>query len=86
MNKTGDAEGMVTFSIPHWKKDPKIWNHDKMYGVYKDSKGEQVIFRFLELAISDKPITKLEEGLMGRYFIGVGCPDPAVCNFTKASP
>lgn len=40
VNKTGDVEGTVTFEIPDWKKDPKIWNHDKMFGVYKDSKGE----------------------------------------------
>jgi len=44
------------------------------------------VFNFLELAFSDEPITKLEMGLKGRYFIGLNCMDPKVCDFAKAAP
>jgi len=40
----------------------------------------------MELAISDVPITKLEQGLNGRYMVGYNCKDPHVCDFAKAFP
>jgi len=75
-----------TFKVNNWVGDDKIWPHDEMYGVYKMIDGEQQVFNFLELALSDKPISKLEDGLTGRLYIGFGCKDAAVCNFAKASP
>lgn len=55
---TGMAEGGgVTFEVTNWKSDPKIWPHDSMFGVYKESFGEANTFKFLELAFSDKAIT-----------------------------
>lgn len=75
-----------TFEVKNWKSDPKIWPHDKMYGVYSPVHGEQQVFNFLELAFSDTPITKLEDGLTGRYFIGLNCVSAGVCDFAKASP
>ena len=75
-----------TFHVDNWVGDDKIWPHDHMYGVYKQIDGEQQVFDFLEMAISDKPITKLEDGLEGKYFIGFHCMDHAVCDFSKASP
>lgn len=84
---TGSAEGGgVTFEVTNWKAEPKIWPHTKMFGVYKKSFGESNTFTFLELAISDKAITKLDEGMTGRYFIGIACADTKICDFTKATP
>ena len=57
-----------------------------MYGVYKQYRGEQQVFNFLEMAIADHPITKLEEGLDGLYLIGLNCINAKVCDFSKASP
>jgi hypothetical protein len=57
-----------------------------MYGAYNEIDGEQQVYNFLEMAISDEPITKLEDGLHGTYFIGFQCQDHTVCNFAKASP
>jgi len=60
VKKTGNAErGGVLFEVTNLKPDPKIWPHDKMYGMFELSYGEQQIFNFLELAISDKPIHSL---------------------------
>jgi len=87
LKKTGDSDhGGVIFEVDNWTSDPKIWPHDKMYGVYQMSYGEQGIFNFLELAFSDEPIDSLEDGLKGRYFIGMNCMDHKVCNFAKAAP
>jgi len=73
---TGASEGGgVTFEVANWKPEPKIWPHDKLFGVYKKSYGESNTFTFLELAFSDKAITKLDEGLTGRYFVGASCAD-----------
>lgn len=92
-SKSGSGFGEIhidekasTFHIDNWVGDDKIWPHDHMYGVFKMIDGEQQVFNFLELAISDEPITKLEDGLDGKYFVGLNCKDPAVCNFNKASP
>lgn len=64
VNITGkSAEGVIPFQVTDWKSDPKIWPHDKMYGVFLASTGYWNIFRFAEVAISDKPITKLQDGL-----------------------
>jgi len=58
-----------------------------MFGVYKKSFGEDQVFNFLELAISDKEIKTLDGGLTGRYFIGVQCKEGSkICDFTKATP
>lgn len=35
---TGQGEsGGVIFEVDNWKSDPKIWPHDKLYGVFKKS-------------------------------------------------
>ena len=84
---TGAADGGgVTFEVENWKPEPKIWPHDKLFGVYKKSFGESNTFTFLELAFSDKKITKLDDGLKGRYFVGASCADDKICDFTKATP
>ena len=84
---TGSAEGGgVTFEVTDWKVEPKIWPHDKLFGVYKKSYGESNTFTFLELAFSETAITKLDDGLKGRYFIGAECHDKKICDFTKATP
>lgn len=42
VKKTGDAaNGGVVFEVHNWKPDPKIWPHEKMYGVYEVKYGEQ---------------------------------------------
>lgn len=42
VRKTGVAEkGGVIFEVTNWKSDPAIWPHDKMYGVYELTYGEQ---------------------------------------------
>lgn len=87
ISHTGSAEGgAVTFEVDDWKPEPKIWNHDKLFGAYKTSKGESQTFTFLEMAFSDKQVTKLDDGLKGRYFVGIGCMDKKICDFTKATP
>lgn len=84
---TGSAEGGgVTFEVANWKAEPKIWPHDKLFGVYKKSYGESNTFTFLELAFSDEAITKLDQGLKGRYFVGASCADTKICDFSKATP
>jgi len=84
---TGAAEGGgVTFEVTNWKSEPKIWPHDKLFGVYKKSFGESQIFTFLELAFSETAITKLDDGLKGRYFLGASCSDTKICDFSKATP
>ena len=70
----------------NFKPDPKIWPHDKMYGIYELSYGEQQIFNFLELGFSEEPIHSLAQALKGRYFLGVTCLDKKVCDFDNASP
>jgi hypothetical protein len=84
---TGAAEGGgVTFEVSNWKPEPKIWPHDKLFGVYKKSYGESNTFTFLELAFAEEKITKLDQGLQGRYFIGASCADDEICDFSKATP
>lgn len=88
---TGAAEGGgVAFEVKDWKPEPKIWGKDKLFGVYKTTPGESQTFTFIELAFSDKKITKLDDGLKGRYFVGVSCKEGAngenICDFTKATP
>jgi len=87
LKATGAAEGGgVTFEVTDWKAEPKIWPHDKLFGVFKKSFGESQIFTFLELAFSETAITKLDEGLKGRYFLGASCSDTKICDFSKATP
>jgi len=84
---TGAADGGgVAFEVTDWKPEPKIWPHDKLYGVYKKSFGESNTFTFLELAFADHAITKLDDGLKGRYFVGASCADNKICDFKKATP
>lgn len=84
---TGAAEGGgVTFEVTNWKPEPKIWPHDKLFGVYKKSYGESNTFTFLELAFAEQAITKLDQGLKGRYFVGASCADTKICDFSKATP
>jgi len=36
LKKTGDTEkGGVLFEVDNRQVDPKIWPHDKMYGIYQ---------------------------------------------------
>jgi hypothetical protein len=93
LKETGAAEGGgVTFEVTDWKPEPKIWGKDKLFGVYKTSHGETQTFTFIELAFSDQKITKLDDGLKGRYFVGASClKDPSgsgekICDFSKATP
>jgi len=88
VKKTGTAErGGVLFEVMNWKSDPKIWPHDQMYCMFEMSFGEQQIFNFLELACSDKAIHSLAQGIHGgRYFLGISCTDPKICDFNEASP
>lgn len=84
---TGSADaGGVTFEVKNWKPDPKIWDKEKMFGVFKQSFGESQTFTFLELAIGETAIKTLDDGLKGRYFVGVKCHDTKICDFSKASP
>jgi len=42
VKKTGEADnGGVVFEVHNWHPDPKIWPHEKMYGVYHVTYGEQ---------------------------------------------
>jgi len=93
IKSTGAAEGGgVTFEVHDWKPEPKIWGKEALFGVYKTSPGEAQTFTFLEMAFSDKKITKLDDGLKGRYFVGAACVakknanGDMVCDFTKATP
>merc|ERR1712070_198922 len=90
LKETGAAEGGgVTFEVTDWKPEPKIWGKDKLFGAYKTSPGESNTFTFLELAFSDHAITKLDDGLQGRYFVGASCvvtSGEKICDFTKATP
>jgi hypothetical protein len=77
---TGSTDsGGVTFEVTNWKADSKIWPHEKMYGIYEKYYGELGIFNFAEIAISDKPIKSLDEGLNkdgnGLYFVSWNCKD-----------
>jgi len=54
--------------------------------VYKESYGEANTFTFLELAFAEQAITKLDQGLKGRYFVGASCADTKICDFKKATP
>jgi len=79
-SKTGNGFGDITvnntastFKVENWAGDDKIWPHDTMYGAYKMGDGQQQLFDFLEMAISDKPITTLEDGLDNTYLIGFNC-------------
>jgi hypothetical protein len=89
---TGAADGGgVTFEVSGWKPEPKIWPGEKLFGVYKTSFGESNTFTFLELAFADHAITKLDDGLKGRYFVGAACMTKTsngekICDFTKATP
>jgi hypothetical protein len=87
---TGTAEGGgVTFEVTGWKPEPKIWPKDKLFGAYKTSPGESNTFTFLELAFADHAITKLDDGLTGRYFVGASCVEAGgekICDFSKATP
>ena len=84
---TGTAEGNgVAFEVKDWKPEPKIWPHDKLYGVYKSIVGKSNTFSFLELSFVDHPITKLDDGLDGRYFVGISCSDSKICDFSMATP
>lgn len=84
---TGAADGGgVTFSVSNWTSEPKIWPHDTLFGVYKESYGEANTFTFLELAFAEQAITKLDQGLKGRYFVGASCADTKICDFKKATP
>jgi hypothetical protein len=91
---TGAADaGGVAFEVTGWKPEPKIWKGDKLFGVYKTTPGEDQIFTFIELAFADHAIKALDDGLKGRYFVGVACvmkkganDDDKVCDFTKATP
>lgn len=75
-----------TFEVTAWESDPNIWPHKQMFGVYKQYRGEQQVFNFLEIAFADHPITELKDGLGEFYLIGFNCMDPKVCDFSKASP
>lgn len=93
VSPTGSAEGGgVTFEVKDWKPEPKIWGKDKLFGVYKTSFGESNTFMFIEMAFADHAITTLDEGLKGRYFVGVACKEDntgnaeKICDFTKATP
>jgi hypothetical protein len=88
---TGAADGGgVTFEVSGWKPEPKIWPGEKLFGVYKQSFGESQTFTFLELAFADHAITKLDDGLKGRYFVGASCAESSngekICDFSKATP
>ena len=84
---TGQAEGNgVAFEVRGWKPEPKLWPHKKLYGVYKASVGKNNTFTFLELAFADHHITKLDEGLNSRYFVGISCADSSLCDFSMATP
>lgn len=89
---TGSAEGGgIAFEVTDWKPEPRIWDKDTLFGAYKTSAGESQTFTFLELAFSEQAITKLDDGLKGRYFVGAGCKEDKdggekICDFTKATP
>jgi len=93
---TGAADGGgVTFEVQGWKPEPKIWEKDKLFGVYKTTYGDTNTFTFLEMAFADHAITKLDDGLkMGRYYVGAACAekkpgsndDTKICDFKKATP
>jgi len=80
---------MITFDVENWKKDDKVWPFATLHGVYKESFGQDNIFKFLEIAFSNKAIKDLDEGLdgvNGRYWVGVKCLSSKNCDFKKASP
>lgn len=88
---TGAADGGgVAFEVTDWKPEPKIWGKDKLFGVYKTSFGESNTFTFVEVAFADHAITKLDDGLKGKYFVGAACAKSSngekICDFTKATP
>jgi len=86
---TGSTDaGGVTFEVTGWKADPAIWPFETMFGVYQTKPGEAQTFDFLEFAVAEKAITKLDDGLTGtgKYWVGVKCSDTEHCDFAKASP
>lgn len=92
LKPTGSAAGGgVAFEVTDWKPEPRIWDKDTLFGAYKTSDGESQTFTFLELAFSEQAITKLDDGLKGRYFVGASCKEDKlggenICDFTKATP
>lgn len=89
IKETGSTDaGGVTFEVTGWKADPKIWNFDTMFGIYQEKDGEAQTFKFLEFAIAEKAITKLDDALTGtgKYWVGVSCADKVNCDFKKANP
>jgi hypothetical protein len=86
---TGSTDaGGVTFEVTGWKADPLIWPFDTMFGVYQTKDGEAQTFKFLEFAVAEKAITKLDDALTGTglYWVGISCFDTKNCDFTKATP
>jgi len=82
-------DGMVMFTVENWKSDPNIWPFDTLHGVYKETFGQENIFKFLEIAFGKDKIEKLDDGLdgqNGRYWVGVKCLSKQNCDFSKASP
>merc|ERR1719263_1864892 len=79
-------DGGIVFTLENFVKDPKVWPHDKMYGVFQEKYGEEQIFRFLEMALSPEPIKTLEDGIHGPYFVGASCENDKICNFSHAKP
>jgi hypothetical protein len=87
--QTGSTDdGGITFEVKDWKADPAIWPYDTMFGVYKEKPGESQTFTFLEFAVAEKAITKLDDGLTGtgHYWVGAKCLDTMHCDFSKAAP
>lgn len=82
-------DGMVMFTVTNFKSDPNIWPFDTLHGVYKETFGQDNLFKFLEIAFSKDAITQLDQGLdgvNGRYWVGVKCLSKFNCDFSKASP
>jgi len=82
-------DGLVMFSVDNWKSDPNIFPFDSLHGVYKETFGQENLFKFLEIAFSKTAIQKLDDGLdgvNGRYWVGVKCASAYNCDFSKASP
>jgi len=80
---------MVMFTVQNFKNDPNIWPFDTLHGVYKESFGQENIFKFLEIAFGKDKITSLDQGLdasNGRYWVGIKCANAQNCDFKKASP
>jgi len=48
--------------------------------------GEEQIFKFVEIVFSTHPVESMEDGIAGRYFVGMTCLVDRWCDFKKASP